>query len=253
MNEKRRGVLLAGPALLLASPAISQGRQTLLGENRGGTHILVIGDSHSNGLAIGITWVVAWGVTVDARGVVNTGLARADAQMANFSNWFTRLEELLRAAPNRYAAAVISLGSVDNQSLTFPDGREPLAFGSQEYAEAYAQRMARLVAILRAARVAPLWVGLPSAGSPRIDQAYAWMDSLQVQAARRDGIPFFHLRPLTLHDGRYDEKWFNGRSHPVSLRQPDALHFTQNGYFRIAEVMVPQLEAQLGGRRLPRR
>jgi hypothetical protein len=96
-------------------------------------------------------------------------------------------------------------------------------------------------------------VGLPSAGSPQIDQAYAWIDALQVQATRRANIPFLHLRPLTLHDGRYDEKWFNGRSYPTSLRQPDALHFTQNGYFRIAEVMVPQIEAQLGGRRLPRR
>jgi hypothetical protein len=253
MKETSRRILLAGSSSLLASPAMAQGRQTLLSENNRGTQILVIGDSHSNGLAIGLTWVLAWGVTVDARGIVNTGLARAEAQMANFGNWFTRLEELLRAAPNRYAAAVISLGSVDNQRLTFTDGREPLAFGSQEFAEAYAERMARLVAMLRAARIAPLWVGLPSAGSPQIDQAYAWIDALQVQAARRANIPYLHLRPLTLHDGRYDEKWFNGRSHPTSLRAPDALHFTQNGYFRIAEVMVPQIEAQLGGRRLPRR
>lgn len=245
--------MLAGTSALAAPPAGAQSRQTLLGEGRRGPHILVIGDSHSNGLAIGLTWVLAWDVTVDARGIVNTGLAQADARMANFSNWFTRLEELLRAAPSRYAAAVISLGSVDNQRLTFDDNRDGLAFGSQEYAEAYAERMARLVARLRAARIAPLWVGLPSAGSPQIDQAYAWIDALQAQATRRASIPFLHLRPLTLHNGRYDEKWFNGRSHPTSLRQPDALHFTQNGYFRIAEVVVPQIEAQLGNRRLPRR
>lgn len=253
MNEARRQVLISGSCFLLSSPAIAQGRQTLLSENRGGPRILVIGDSHSLGLAVGLTWVLASSVTVDSRGIVNTGLARADARRANFTNWFARLAELLRAAPSRYLAAVVTLGSVDNQRLTFDDGRESLAFGTQPYAEAYAERMARLVGLLRQARIAPLWVGLPSAGSPEIDQAYAWMDALQVQATQRANIPFLHLRPMTLNNGRYDETWFNGRSYPISLRQPDALHFTQNGYFRIAEAMAPQIEAQLGGRRLPRR
>lgn len=253
MGETRRATTLAALSVLAASPAVGQGRQTLLSEGRRGPHILVIGDSHSNGLAVGLTWVLAWDVTVDARGVVNTGLTQADARRANFSNWFARLEELLRAAPNRYAAVVISLGGVDNQALTFDDNRDSLAFGTQAFAEAYAERMARLVAPLRAARIATLWVGLPSVGVPQVDQAYAWIDALQVQATRRANIPYLHLRPLTLHEGRYDEKWFNGRSYPTSLRQPDQLHFTQNGYFRIAELIVPQIEELLGGRRLPKR
>lgn len=253
MSEAHRRSFLAGSCVLLCSPAIAQGRQTLLSDSRGGPQILVIGDSHSLGLAVGLSWTLASSVTVDGRGIANTGLARADARMANFTDWFTRLEELLRAAPNRYLAAVVTLGSVDNQRLTFAGGRESLPFATPEYAEAYAERMGRLVGMLRRARIAPLWVGLPSAGVPNIDQAYAWMDALQVQATRRANIPFLHLRPLTLHDGRYDEKWFNGRSYPVSLRQPDQLHFTQNGYFHVAEVIVPAIEAQLGGRRLPRR
>ncbi|MDB5379645.1 MAG: hypothetical protein JWR00_4091, partial [Rubritepida sp.] len=63
MKETSRRILLAGSSSLLASPAMAQGRQTLLSENNRGTQILVIGDSHSNGLAIGLTWVLAWGVT----------------------------------------------------------------------------------------------------------------------------------------------------------------------------------------------
>lgn len=249
MKTLRRS-LLAAAATCAAGPVTAQG---VLGDDRPGADILVLGDSFSIGLGTALFRRFAGNPSVDSRGVINTGLALANHPIQGFTNWLDRAEMLMRRpGARRHRVALVSLGAVDNRWMTFEGDRPTVSFGTQEFAQAYAERMLRLVEILRRHGARVIWTGLPVAREPYFDTAYAWLEPLGARVATQGRFTHVPLRPLTSAYGGYSPNWFNGAEHRVPVRQADGVHFNDEGNHLLTGHMLPLFEAALG-RRLPRR
>lgn len=212
-----------------------------------------MGDSFALGLGPVLNRRFAGRPSVDARGMVNTGLAQANYPFLGFTNWIDRSDQLMRRPGARqYKAIVVCLGAVDNRALTFEDGSQPFGFGSAEFAQAYSERMLRLVQNLKRYNARVTWVGLPVAREAFYDTAYAWLEALGLHVASRGGFEYLPLRQATTAASGYDPNWFDGRRHAAPVRQPDGVHFNDNGNHLVTLKLQSNLEAALG-RRLPQR
>jgi hypothetical protein len=249
MSSSRRAALIAA-ASLVAAPVEAQG---VRGDDRPGADVLVLGDSFSIGLGTALFRRFAGNPSVDSRGIINTGLSLASHPIQGFTNWLDRAEALMRRpAARRHRVVVVCIGAVDNRWMTFDDGRPNAPFGTPEFAEGYAQRMLRLVDILRQHNARVIWTGLPVAREPYFDQAYSRLEPLGARVAAQGRFTHLPLRPLTSANGAYSETWFDGGHHRVPVRQADGVHFNDEGNHLLTGHMLPLFDAALG-RRLPRR
>ena len=182
--------------------------------------VVEIGDSLGEDLGFGLHDVLRSfeGVELVQAAKGNSGLVQPQ-----YYDWPTHLATLLAA--HRPDVVVVFIGANDVQDF-YADGVLQ-QFGTAGWEQAYAQRVATLMAEATAAGAKMLWVGMPVMKSVRFSSSMAKLnDIFQAQAALHPGVTFFASWDLfTDAAGKYvTTAQVDGKS--VTLRTPDGVHIT---------------------------
>ncbi|HET9186991.1 MAG TPA: DUF459 domain-containing protein [Acidothermaceae bacterium] len=207
--------------------------------------VVEIGDSLGEDLGFGLHDVLRSfeGVELVQAAKGNSGLVQPQ-----YYDWPTHLSTLLAA--HRPDVVVVFIGANDVQD--FYAGGVLQQFGTVGWKQAYAQRVATLMAEATAAGAKMLWVGMPVMKSATFSSSMAKLnDIFQAQAAVHPGVTYFPSWDLfTDATGRYVKTaQIDGKS--VTLRTPDGVHITfgngGGGADMLARAVVGALPGLLAG------
>jgi hypothetical protein len=218
------GVLLLAVGLCFALIPESFARRA--GEQR--ITFAVVGDSIANELGQGMQALYRRSsrVRVIKKTQFSTGLVRTD-----YYNWYAVLPAFLR----RYRPDVIAvnIGGNDRQNLSV-NGRRLERF-SQPWLRAYAERVARFMALLKRTGAEVYWVGLPQVRSPRMTRDYRVLNQIYRRAAARHDFTYVSIwNSFANARGGYTAYGRAIDGHHRRLRKEDGIHFTDAGKLRLA-------------------
>jgi hypothetical protein len=190
--------------------------------------VWVIGDSLAGPLGNALVdlaaqrWLV---VIVDGEG--GTGLARED-----IFDWPGRAAQRLpEVGPE---AVVCLIGANDGQALRVLGSW--LQFGTPEWDTEYSARVGAFMDLLAGASRRLYWVEIPIMAGAEHDGRVRRLNALhRAQAAAREQVVYVEAYALFQdEDGGFARELPDEQGHPVTVRQPDGVHFTGAGADRLA-------------------
>jgi hypothetical protein len=139
--------------------------------------------------------------------------------------------------------AVISYGANDTQGIV--DGGHVYALLSPGWKDAYARRVARFVALLRAQGAMVYWVGLPKMRNPAFDGQIQDMNEFYASEMAALDVPFLPTEALSVDDqGQFNTYLYDPKQHKqVLMRANDGVHMSIPGYERITGPLVDRIKA----------
>src|SRR5579872_118068 len=198
----------------------------------------VFGDSFGEGIWAALYWTLPKSQHYDI------------IKFAERSTGFTRYQSLNledKAASDLASQpidiAVISFGANDTQGIVDNGHVYPLL--SAGWKQAYAARVARYVALLRAEGAMVYWVGLPKMRSTDFDGQIVAMNAFYSDEMAKLDVPFFPTEALSVDDrGQYNDHLVDPKTHKeVLMRASDGIHMSIPGYERITGPLVDRIKA----------
>ena len=220
---------LAVPALVLALgslPAAAQSNQTAHRSyitpfpNGDRYRIVVVGDSFGEGLWGGLYRAFEDDPTLDfiQRSQKATGFARTKRY-----DWNGEIGQILK--DGTYQVAVVMFGASEALPIT-KDGKR-LTVGTEEWREAYGERIETFIKKLRDANVATYWVGLPVMRSPAQSGNAEKLNDVFREKAFVNGAKFIDTWDgFADESGRYSAYGPDMQGKTKRLRANDGMHFT---------------------------
>jgi uncharacterized protein len=256
-----RALMLAAillPALTVASmpqPAAAQGETPVQRSyinpfpNGDRYRIAVFGDSMAEGLWGGLYRAFEDDATLEfiQRAKSSSGFARIDQY-----DWNAEIDTILK--DDKYQIAVVMFGANDAQALR--TNEEQLKLGSEEWREAYGERVETFIKKLRAANIATYWVGLPVMRSPDQSSDAEKLNDVFREKAFINGAKYVDTwEGFVDEQGRYSAYGPDMSGQVKRLRDNDGRHFTMRGYLKLAHYVEKELRKDLtlakGERNIP--
>lgn len=227
--------------------------------------LLVMGDSLSQGLQQKLNLLHdRQFVNVMERGRLNSGLANLREY-----NWVAEAERLASNSNERIDVAIILVGANDLTNLTDPNVRGRVGYATPEFYAGYGERVQQVANSFLSRGIHVVWVGTPLGGrTASLENQTAILDvtirsALENLASSRSQsaattspsaeLVYLSLRDMTTTDqNSYQANFWNGQTYRHSVRGEDRFHFSDGGYFLIADVVSQAVEEVLGSS-LPRR
>lgn len=203
--------------------------------------LAVTGDSLSIGLASELEKSLGTrpGLGYVSLGKVSSGLARPD-----FFDWERNMESL--AKRYRPDAVAVMLGTNDNKHLRQPDGSQ-ITYGTPEWDRAYAERVKRIVEIIRRhnEQATVFWIGAPITGGEDLNRDLRHINAIlrKTMASLRDCHYVDTWRLFSAPDGGF------AFSRPdveggATLRARDGIHMTPAGSQALAALCQTAMESR---------
>ncbi len=191
--------------------------------------VLLVGDSIGEDLGIGLGRLLdskgTFLTRVDAR--LSTGLARPD-----YFDWPKQEDADIRSFHPDVVVAMF--GGNDNQGLVV--AREGYRFGSPDWTEVYAGRVAGIISEAASRGAAVVWVGMP----PMKDQSFSGQmrtlnEVFRLEAARHAAVVYVDSWSLFAGPrGGYAPYLPDGSDREQMVRTSDGVHLTVAGGIRLA-------------------
>lgn len=190
--------------------------------------VLVIGDFVAGGLAWGLDQAFAddpkLAVIDNTDG--SSGLVRDDHY-----DWTASLPDLL--AETKPDAIVVMIGINDRQPIRAADGSLPVR--SDGWDAAYAARVERFVAALKAAGKPVIWVGEPPLRSADGSADMAFLNTVFKEKAEAAGMRFVDIWDgFADEDGKFVSRGPDMDGQARQLRSGDGINFTKSGRRKLA-------------------
>jgi hypothetical protein len=201
--------------------------------------ILVVGDSLGEGLWSGLYRAFEDDATLDfiQKAKKSTGFVRTD-----YYDWNAELDKILKEGS--YQVAVVMFGANDRQSMK-KDGKW-LKVGTEEWREAYGERVESFIKKLRAANIATYWVGLPVMRSPADTASAEKLNDVFREKAFINGAKYIDVWDGFVDDsGRFSAYGPDMSGQTKRLRAYDGVHFTMRGYLKLAHFVENELRKDL--------
>jgi hypothetical protein len=200
--------------------------------------VLTIGDS------IGLSFGQALAAKLDASGLAHTtvdgregtGLARPDS-----FDWSAEVQsDLAQFHPQ---VVVAMFGGNDDQDVIV--NNRFIAFGSAQWQQIYAGRVAQIAAEVHAAGARLLWAGLPVMRSASRTARYATVMAVtrEALAGREDVVFVDNFATLAGPGGGYVDAMQDPDGQEVLVREPDGIHPSPAGADRLADTAVTEMVA----------
>ncbi len=201
--------------------------------------VLICGDSVMKllGMSLERALNARGGVRVVTFTSIGSGLARLD-----LFDWIGQVRAL--AAKERPRAAVILLGSNDNQPMQTPAGA-PLAERSPAWVADYTTRVQAVLAAFRESGVRTvLWMGLPDMRDPALQQHVNLLNPLFAEQVRADAhaVYFDTPRVFSRSPGTFTMYLIGPDGMPVTVRSSDGIHLNRAGADRLAREVLRALD-----------
>ncbi len=191
--------------------------------------VVVFGDSLAHNLGSGLQSVLddAPEIDVSTQATGSSGLVRDD-----FHDWPAAVEALL-TGEDPPDIGVVMVGLNDRQVLTV-DGEtvQPL---SDEWREAYAERVDEIIAAFSRRELPLVWVGLPPVSSSRLSTDLAAINEIVRERVRQGGAFYVDIwKGFVDEDNRYAASGPDLSGQNARLRASDGIHFTPAGASKAA-------------------
>jgi LysM repeat protein len=238
--------LILPPGLPVAKAAPVRPAQKAQGQIQT-RRMLLVGDSLSIGLGQQLEMVLAGqpGVRFSHLGKVSSGLANPA-----FFDWNVHLTELVAA--QHPDTVLIMVGANDDKPLPGPDGKS-LPFGVKAWDAAYAARLAKLHAIIRAgnADASVFYLGVPIMADPAFDKKMIHISALIADTAEKlPGASYIDVRGVLADaSGAFAPMARTADGDVTKLRAGDGVHISGIGSRLLAARCLESLSAAAG---LPR-
>jgi len=215
-------------AVLLGIAAVA----ALADEPASPTTIVVFGDSQAQGLAGGLQRVL---IEDPSRRVLNRTHPGA-ALVHGESEWLAPIERF--TSREQADIAVVMFGANDRLDLR-DENRVALHFRTDDWREAYAARIDRVLTLLTKAGLRVIWCGNPIARSAAFSADMSYINDIYAEVAARFGAQFVPLWSAIADDqGGYTAYGKDRSGTTQRLRADDGIHLTAAGYELIAEKIV---------------
>ncbi len=201
--------------------------------------IVVLGDSMAEGLWEGLYRAFEDDPTLDVIQQAKkwTGFVNTDKY-----DWNGEIDQILK--DGNYQIAVVMFGAGEAQPIK-KDGKT-LKVGTEEWREAYGERVEKFIKKLRAANLATYWVGLPVMRSPAQSDDAEKLNDVFREKAFVNGAKYVDTWGGFVDDqGRYSAYGPDMQGNTKRLRANDGLHFTMRGYLKLAHFVDKDLGKDL--------
>lgn len=201
--------------------------------------IVVLGDSMAEGLWDGLYRALEDDPTIDVIQQAKkwTGFVNPDK-----FDWNSEVGPILQ--DGNYQIAVVMFGAGEAQAIR-QDGKT-LQVGTEEWREAYGQRVENFIRKLRGANLATYWVGLPVMRSPGQSEDAQKLNDVFREKAFVNGAKFVETWDGFVDEqGRYSAYGPDMQGNTKRLRANDGVHFTQRGYLKLAHFVDKELRKDL--------
>jgi len=205
--------------------------------------IVVFGDSQAQGLSLGLQRVLV----EDPRYRVVNRTHPGAALVHGENEWLAPIERF--AAREKADIAVVMFGANDRLDMRGERGGY-LRFRTDEWREAYAGRINRILAALGQAGLRVVWCGNPVARSATYSADMQYINDIYAEETARFGAQFLPLwRIVADEQGRYVAYGKDRDGVTQRMRTDDGIHFTAAGYELIAEKLVEMLSTSAANAR----
>jgi hypothetical protein len=208
--------------------------------------ILVIGDSLGDGLWQGLYRAFQEDKNLEFinRSKASGGLIRSDS-----NSWDSQIAEILKN--DRFQIAVMMFGANDDQAIK--SGKDWLKVGTEEWRQAYGQRVEAIIKKLRAANIAVYWVGLPVMRSPDQSADAEMMNEVFREKAFINSAKYIDTwNGFTDESGRFSAYGPDMSGQVKRLRADDGVHFTERGSVKLAHFVEKEMRRDLSLAKLER-
>jgi hypothetical protein len=194
--------------------------------------IVVFGDSQAQGLAGGLQRVLIEDPSHRVLNRTHPGAALVHGE----SEWLAPIERF--TSRERADIAVVMFGANDRLDMR-EEHRAYLHFRTDEWREAYAARVDKILALLAGAGLKVIWCGNPIARSASYSADMSYINDIYAEETARFGAQFVPLWTVIADDqGGYAAYGKNRDGATQRLRADDGIHLTAAGYELIAEKIV---------------
>ncbi len=195
--------------------------------------ILVIGDSLAQGLGFGLTRCVQDNSIVK---IQNEGKTSSRLTYNKPVNWFARSEKLAQADAD---IVIIQIGANDIMSIR-KDGKQ-INFGSEEWQSELSARAMQIINYFQANDIPVVWVGVPFPRKKAWQKPYSIINATFMAAAAASKVEFIDIWDAFLVDGQYSSYGLGVNGKNTLLRADDGVHFSTQGYVKVANLTLPEV------------
>lgn len=196
--------------------------------------IVVFGDSQAQGIAGGLQRVMV----EDPRFRIFNRTHPGAALVHGDSEWLLPIRQFVEH--DHAEIAIVMVGANDRLDMR-EDGRY-LHFRTEEWRDAYARRVDRMLAALTGAGMKVLWCGNPIARSSTYSSDMEYINQIYAEETAKYGAQFLPLWTAVADArGRYTDYGKDRDGITERLRNDDGIHFTSAGYALIADKIVAEL------------
>lgn len=222
-------MLAAGLAVFWVSIGAAQAGQEIEPAQRIG----VFGDSLADGLWIG----VQRGLRYDDRAGDIVQLSEVSTGLTNYVYRDISDKTRDQLAQDDFDIAIILFGSNDIQGIRTDEG--VFRFRSEGWEQVYRARIRDLVTQMQDDGARVYWVGLPVMRSASYNNNTLYLNSIFREEVEALGAVFVSTRAVSGDEnGEYAPYLPDERGSPRLVRNDDGIHFTLNGYIRLAGPVV---------------
>lgn len=201
--------------------------------------LVVFGDSLGDGIWSGLYRAFEKDQSIETikKSRASTGFARPQSY-----DWNAALKQIL--AEEKFHIAVIMIGANDAQPIRTKEGL--LKLGSDEWREAYGERIENFTRQLKAKNIAVYWVGLPIMRSPKQNEEMQVLNEMFRERAFVNGVKFIDtFNAFADQFGRYSAFGPDLSGEVRRLRVDDGVHFTMRGYEKLAHFVEREIRRDL--------
>lgn len=244
-----RFATLAAMALFLAEVASAEPVQarippvpsqpSYLGEPKETYQVFVFGDSLAAGLFSGMSRMAEGDlrVVIDGRFKDDSGLARPE-----FYDWASALPKIQER--REIDVAVILLGSNDGQDMR--SATSVIAFATPDWASTYAQRVDRIISILKEKGSAVYWVELPPMGPAPLEAETKFVATIQHDRALKAKLRTIDTRSVFADaENRYTDQGLDVDGNQTRLRARDGIHFLKSGNNKLGQLVLDAIRKDI--------
>jgi len=209
-------------------------------------HLHVFGDYLADGLASGLEEAFDNDGSIK---VVDSTKSSAGLARPTRTNWAADINELAKSTPIHIA--VVMLGINDIRNIQLPDGRA--RWGTEEWRNAYANQVDKLIKALKEQNIAVYWVGMPVMASSTKSDAMATMNDIFRERSYINGTKYIDTwSGFTDQLGGFAAYGPDLTGQNKRLRQSNGISFTSRGNRKLANYVEVVLRRDLAAARRER-
>lgn len=237
---------LAGLVLFVAAlftPALAQGFDPSVSHitpfpEKDVYRTYVIGDAMADGIAAGLAEALREEKAVEffKKTKAASGFTRPEIQ-----DWAGVVKET--SAKEKFHIAIVMLGAADRRPIpTAADKKRPLLVGSEEWKREYGRRVDDFLKAFRRSSAAIYWVGLPVMKAANASEEVQMINAIVREKVALHGGKFIDTwNGFTDVNGQYSLTGPDVTGKPKTLRDSDGVHFSRDGYRKLAHFVEREL------------